>query len=46
MCWQLNRLSRNPVDSGALSWMLQQGILKCIQTIDRQYLPDDNVPSF
>lgn len=46
LCWQLNRLSRNPVDSGALSWMLQQGVLKCIQTIDRQYLPDDNVLLF
>ncbi len=46
LCWQINRLSRNPIDSGALSWMLQQGALKCIQTIDRQYLPDDNVLLF
>ncbi len=46
LCWQINRLSRNPVDSGTISWMLQQGILKCIQTIDRQYLPDDNVLLF
>jgi DNA invertase Pin-like site-specific DNA recombinase len=46
LCWQINRLSRNPVDSGTLGWMLQQGALKCIQTIDREYLPDDNVLLF
>lgn len=46
LCWQINRLSRNPIDSGKLSWLLQQGILKSIQTIDRQYLPDDNVILF
>lgn len=46
LCWQINRMSRNPIDSGALSWMLQQNILQCIQTIDRQYLPDDNVLLF
>ena len=46
LCWQINRLSRNPIDSGKIGWMLQQGALKCIQTIDRQYLPDDNVLLF
>ena len=46
LCWQINRLSRNPVDSGKLSWMSQQQVLKSIQTIDRQYLPDDNVLLF
>ena len=46
LCWQINRLSRNPIDSGKLSWLLQQGILKSIQTIDKQYLPDDNVLLF
>lgn len=46
LCWQINRLSRNPIDSGKISWMLQQGILQSIQTIDRQYLPDDNVLLF
>ena len=43
LCWHLNRLSRNPVDSGRLSWMLQQGIIKCIRTPERDYLPGDNV---
>ena len=46
LCWQINRLSRNPIDSGKISWMLQQGTLKSIQTIDRQYLPEDNVLLF
>ena len=46
LTWQINRLSRNPIDSGTISWMLQQDILKCIQTIDRKYLPDDNVLLF
>ncbi|HYV90926.1 MAG TPA: recombinase family protein [Chitinophagales bacterium] len=46
LCWQINRLSRNPIDSGTLSWLLQQGVLKCIQTIDRRHLPDDNVLLF
>lgn len=46
LSWQLNRLSRNPIDSGTISWLLQQGTLQSIQTIDRQYLPDDNVLLF
>ncbi|MCL4390233.1 recombinase family protein [Patescibacteria group bacterium] len=46
LCWQINRLSRNPIDSGKLSWLLQQGTLKSIQTMDRKYLPDDNVILF
>ena len=46
LCWQINRLSRNPIDSGKLQWLLQQSILKSLQTIDRQYLPDDNVLLF
>ena len=23
LCWQINRLSRNPIDSGKLQWLLQ-----------------------
>lgn len=46
LCWQINRLSRNPIDSGKISWLLQQGTLKSIQTMDRQYLPEDNVLLF
>ena len=43
LCWQINRLSRNPVDSGKISRFLQKGIIKVIQTIDKQYFPEDNV---
>ncbi len=46
LCWKINRLTRNPIDSGQLSWMLQQGIIKSIQTYDREYLPTDNVILF
>lgn len=46
LCWQINRLSRNPVDSGEISWLLQQGKLKSIQTYEREYLPEDNVLLF
>lgn len=43
LCWHLNRLSRNPVDSGTLSWLLQQGTIKTIRTAEREYRPEDNV---
>ena len=42
LCWEINRLSRNPVDSGKIQWMLQQGIIKSVRTINREYKPDDN----
>lgn len=43
LCWKIDRLSRNPIDSGKIQWLLQQGKIKAIQTSDRQYLPSDNV---
>ena len=43
LCWNLNRLSRNPVDSGTLSWMLQRGAIQSILTVEREYRPEDNV---
>lgn len=43
LCWKLNRLARNPVDGGKVSWLLQQGIIKNIQTYSRDYNPWDNV---
>ena len=46
LCWQINRLSRNPVDSGEIQWLLQKSIIKSIQTIDREYRPEDNVLLF
>ena len=35
ICWNLNRLSRNHVDSGKLQWMLQQGLIQSILTPSR-----------
>src|SRR3989344_79742 len=41
--WKLDRLARNPVDSGKICWLLQQGIIQHIQTHDRNFYPTDNV---
>ena len=43
VCWKLDRLARNPVDSGLISWLLQQGVIQHIQTHDRSFYPTDNV---
>jgi len=43
ICWKLDRLARNPVDGGNISWMVQKGILQHIQTHERDYYPTDNV---
>ena len=43
ICWKLNRLARNPIDGGEVSWMLQQNIVKHIFTFGRSYYPTDNV---
>lgn len=43
LCWKINRLARNPVDGGQISWLLQQEIIKHIQTYSRDYQPTDNV---
>ena len=46
LTWHINRLSRNPVDSGTLGWMLQKGVIQVIQTMEREHLPEDNVLLF
>lgn len=43
LCWKLDRLARNPIDGGTIQWILQQGIIKHIQTYERGYFPTDNV---
>ncbi len=43
ICWKLDRLARNPIDGGTISWMLQQSIIKHIQSFQRAYYPTDNV---
>src|SRR6266568_7872570 len=42
LCYHLDRLSRNPKDSGDLRWMLQQGIVAEIRTPSQSYLPKDS----
>jgi site-specific DNA recombinase len=43
LCWKLDRLARNPVDGGHISWALQQGTIQQIKTSGKDYLPSDNV---
>ena len=43
LCWKLNRLARNPVDGGRVSWLLQNSTIKHIQCHGRDYKPSDNV---
>ena len=43
ICWKLDRLARNPVDGGQISWMLQQSAIAEIVTYGRTYYPTDNV---
>lgn len=43
LCWKLDRLARNPVDGGSISWLLQQNLIKQIRAFDRSYYPTDNV---
>jgi site-specific DNA recombinase len=43
VCWKIDRLSRNPVDSGKIQWFLQQGIIQHIQTHSQSHYPNDNV---
>lgn len=40
-CYDIDRLSRNPIDGGMLSWMLQKGVIKVIRTPGRSYYPED-----
>ena len=43
LTWKLNRLARNPVEGGQISWMLQNQMIKHIQTYSSQHWPYDNV---
>lgn len=42
LCWSIDRMTRSPVVAGRLMRMLQNNVLKAIQTIDRQFLPSDD----
>ncbi len=43
ICWKLDRLARNPIDGGQISWILQKNIIQHIRTFERSYYPQDNV---
>lgn len=43
LCWHVNRLFRNPVDFGTISWMLQTGALREIHTPSQVHRSGDNV---
>lgn len=43
LCWKLDRLARNFIDGGLVIDLLQRGVLKSIQTFEKEYLPSDNV---
>lgn len=44
LCWELNRLARNPVDGGSIMWALSEGRIKEIRTPSHAYTnsPEDN----
>jgi DNA invertase Pin-like site-specific DNA recombinase len=44
--WKLDRLSRNPTDSGRIQQLLQDSKMKHIQTNEKSYFPEDNAIVF
>ncbi len=46
ICWHLNRLARNPLESGIIQQLLEDGKIKRIITKDREYTPADNAIIF
>jgi site-specific DNA recombinase len=42
LVWKIDRLSRNPIDSAMIQWLLQNGVIASIRTPDREYRPEDN----
>lgn len=46
ICWKLDRLSRNPADSGRIQQLLQDSKLQHIQTTEKSYFPEDNAIVF
>ncbi len=42
LCWKVDRLSRNPIDSATIQWLLQKEIIRSIHTVGREYLSEDN----
>lgn len=41
ICWDIDRLYRNPIDEGRVRWSLQRGIIREIRTPHRVFYPQD-----
>jgi DNA invertase Pin-like site-specific DNA recombinase len=41
LCWDIDRLYRNPIDEGRVRWLLQNNVIKSIRTPSRQFMPED-----
>ena len=46
ICWHLNRLARNPLESGIIQQLLEDGKIQSIITRDREYTASDNAIIF
>lgn len=43
LCWHLDRLARNVVEGSRLQWLLQKNIIRSIHSMEKVYLPNDNI---
>lgn len=43
LCWKVNRLARNPIDGGEIMWLVQQGTVQSVQTLEREHKTGDNI---
>lgn len=41
LCWDIDRLYRNPIDEGRVRWLLQRGVIREIRTPYRVFYPQD-----
>jgi len=41
LCWDIDRLYRNPIDEGRVRWLLQNGVIVSIRTPTREFRPED-----
>jgi len=41
LCWDIDRLYRNPIDEGRVRWLLQKGVIQSVRTPGREYTPRD-----
>ena len=46
VCWHINRLARNPLESGIIQQLLEDGKIQSIITKDREYISADNAIIF